>query len=389
MIELDSGLMEREDLPSASSFERFAKCPGSWRMERACPEEAETSAAASGTRVHSVLAGLASPEILINDEAWIVERCRVLEEGYVSHLFPNVPIQEIEREAEVRQWYFDENGQKLFSGKKDVVYRHEKTAVVIDYKSGYRIVKEPQQNRQLRALAVLEAKESGAKHIYCTVIQPRQKEPIVRAYYDESSIRKANELTLNLLTVINTPDAPLEAGEHCSLCPARAHCPTAIQFYNERTRDMFDRIGITQATPKKEIIAKLAVLTPEDRSTMIKVFRPLESIGEAVKAETKSDMITGRYQVPGYEISTSKGKRTIKDPAQALSIMRAVLPVDPETNTRRELTPDDARAFLTGSAPKLEKWFVENTGRTIDEFAVEFDSILDRGEPVNKLKESK
>jgi len=53
----------RKGLPSASAFGRLALCPGSFMMEKACPEES-SPAASEGTLLHAYM------EQLLTGEPW-------------------------------------------------------------------------------------------------------------------------------------------------------------------------------------------------------------------------------------------------------------------------------------------------------------------------------
>jgi len=65
---------QRRGVPSASGMERLVNCPASFEMEYHAPDT-ESADAASGTRIHAVLAGQSGEDTLSADEMETCEMC--------------------------------------------------------------------------------------------------------------------------------------------------------------------------------------------------------------------------------------------------------------------------------------------------------------------------
>jgi len=72
---MSAQLDERRGVPSASGMDRLFHCPPSFKMEQSSPKEPENDDAASGTRIHAVLAGLAEYDSLTTDERQTCDMC--------------------------------------------------------------------------------------------------------------------------------------------------------------------------------------------------------------------------------------------------------------------------------------------------------------------------
>ena len=79
---------ERRGVPSASGMDRLMNCPASFEMERLAPRDEGNEDAASGTRIHAVLAGLASEDALSAAEQETCEMCEA-QINYLLEVFKN------------------------------------------------------------------------------------------------------------------------------------------------------------------------------------------------------------------------------------------------------------------------------------------------------------
>ena len=70
---------EREGLPSASNFDRFEKCRGSWQAEQGLPDESNEMSRA-GDLGHACLAGEIHIDELDDETAKTVEVIKKIEE---------------------------------------------------------------------------------------------------------------------------------------------------------------------------------------------------------------------------------------------------------------------------------------------------------------------
>ena len=167
-------MAERRNLPSASAASRYAACLGSWDLERQVAEVESSGDAAIGNRIHAALA-LETVNDLTTDESWIIDRCREQEAELVANTFGGY---ETNCFREKRLWSLDADGNKLWSGKPDVIYTSEvegnQWGLIIDYKSGRGAVEDASQNLQLRCLVALLDESWGftMDRITVAIIQP-------------------------------------------------------------------------------------------------------------------------------------------------------------------------------------------------------------------------
>ena len=146
----------RKNLPSASSFPRYALCPGSFQMERQAPPEPESEDAASGTRIHQRLAGDCGGT-LSAEEVDLVTTSFDLALRTMDEVLGGEP-ESVQREQ--RLWLHDqETLLPVCSGQFDLFARRGKKVLILDYKTGRNPVI-AEQSWQLRCLVAL-AVENG------------------------------------------------------------------------------------------------------------------------------------------------------------------------------------------------------------------------------------
>jgi len=217
---------ERKSLPSASSVERYAACPGSWELSKKVKERAATASqlewAESGNRIH---AWLENPAImqLPPAEQEVADAClrevgKLMDEvfggpdGVVTH-------------PEKRLWL-----EKRFSGKADLIAIKGNVALVVDYKTSRGDVEASSTNLQLRSLAVLVAEHYKEVESICVaIVQPLVKKS-VSCMYEKHHVEMARQELVEVLDSISKSDAPINPGEHCKYCPAALICPMSAKI---------------------------------------------------------------------------------------------------------------------------------------------------------------
>jgi len=225
---------ERLDLPSASSSDRYAACPGSFLLAKGLPpvQTAEMREwAESGNRIHL---WLEDPNFIDltpwPNELEVAVACKEQRDALVKKIF-GVAIWGVTIIKEDRLW-LKRGRSKEFSGKGDFIAKRAETGLIVDYKTGRGEIAESPKNRQLRSLMVLLAIsehgiKTGLKRVYVAIIQPLlSREPVMTCYELEHIERSIEELKA-LIIDINNPDAPRVAGDHCKYCPGMFKCPEA------------------------------------------------------------------------------------------------------------------------------------------------------------------
>jgi len=223
---------ERGNLPSASAASRYAACLGSYDLERQVAEVESSGDAAIGNRIHAALA-LEPVGNLTTDEAWIIDRCREQELELVKATFGEL---ETNCFREKRLWSLDKDGNKLWSGKPDVIYTVNDGGMlyglIIDYKSGRGSVDNAAENLQLRCLVALLDESWGftMDRITVAIIQPLAGPPSVAVYESSdihSAILESNGL-MKEVQKVGQPRTPSEAA--CKYCKGKPYCSEAREF---------------------------------------------------------------------------------------------------------------------------------------------------------------
>lgn len=291
---------EREGLPSASAFSRYALCPGSWALEQTIPEERTSDDAAMGTRIHAALAG---ERVQLNDdENRIADLCTEHEARLVIDTFGPVVMSPVREE---RLWGYDHRLQRTFSGKPDAVYVHDGRALLIDYKTGRGSVEHASENLQLRALAVLAADKWEVHDVTVAIIQPMAGHPTTARYRAEDLDRAFHEVK-GIVDLIRLPHAPRRpSADACKWCRGKALCPEAREAAVAPVLDHAP-VGITPD-------AMAATLTSETLGLFLERAAMAESIIEACRAEARRRISEGE-KVKGWKLKEGATRETITKP---------------------------------------------------------------------------
>ncbi len=296
---------ERQGYLSASAIERAALCPGSYLAERAQPRVDESSAEAeSGTRIHAALANEISEDKLSIEELELVRRCnKLLVELAGSTYGALEDADTLVREE--RQWFTDNDGRKLVSGKPDLVAIYGMRALLIDFKTGRGAVTHAGANLQLRALVAILSGVYKLHEVTVAIIQPNCDTPVTVACYNEDDIHAARLEVAGIVAEAQKSNARRIPNEHaCRYCKARAVCPEARE------------LALDVPTPVLKGIAPhelAAALTGEKLATFLTRASLAERIIEACREEAKRRIEAG-VEVPGWSLKPGTTRETIIDP---------------------------------------------------------------------------
>lgn len=291
--------------PSASGLERLRLCPGSWRAELLCPEEAEGADAATGTRLHKHMEDGTLPEDAAEAEAvqWCQESVRNLAGGYLEAA--------AEVYKEVRWWCRD----KSFSGQPDYVAVDGCGRVlIVDYKFGRGEVPAATKNLQLAALAVLALDNlSGVGEVYAAILQPfagRRAPEVVR--YTPEDLEQARAYIGKLLSAAEADDAPLRAGEaQCKYCKAAPACPAC--------RMMLMRVTGGGMLPWSR-------WSPAQKRQAYDLAKLADKWQRKVMEAVKADLQDGR-EIPGLVLGGGSAKFEVQDAQGAFALLSGNLGV--------------------------------------------------------------
>lgn len=218
---------ERHGLPSASKMHRIANCPPSHQMEQLCGPGKGNDEAASGQRIHAVLAGLADVDTLDAGEKETKEMCHRQALDVIADWATLGADHQLLQEK--RLWLnkglfvtSDRDSGSKFSGQADliVIEKAENRAAVIDFKTGRGDQTEAVDNAQLAALAVLVGNYAGVESVRVAIVQPWAGPPTI-ADYDEDALDKAGDWLQDKLREAEhaTPEQATP-GPWCKYCRA-------------------------------------------------------------------------------------------------------------------------------------------------------------------------
>lgn len=331
----------RKGLPSASAFGRLALCPGSFTMEKSCPDES-SEAAAEGTLLHRYMEYL-----LLEDDAaeegmdfsWHdflnsreyesaelnheqVELCgralrllddvkeKIMGRNYSDSFFSLVSTEE-------RRFLSDwiEGGE--YSGQWDALFRVGSDLLVLDWKFGRVAVDSAEANRQLEALVPLAAQKANEEGIiyngiYAAIIQPRVAGPASVTFYDDEAISQAEQDSLAVARAAMDPDAPRYCSEAaCRYCRAKAVCHEAAAMVEQASLIATDR-------------DKWELFSPAEKVQAYRLAKTAKKWAAAVDYRFEQDVAAGL--IPGFEMAPGRTSFTVTDPSGAFSALNAEFP---------------------------------------------------------------
>lgn len=233
---------------SASSAERFMKCPGSVKLSEMLPVSEDDEFSSEGTAAHALAelclrsgddAYLHQGEIILEHEVTpnMVEAVQV----YLDYVHGNtVATSDMRVELSISDNKFGSD----FGGTADAIIISEahQHLEIVDYKHGIGIPVDIVDNIQLKyyAYGVLESlklEDPECWDIVITIVQPR-------AYHQDGPIRCQDMPSQDLLNwgstqlipamkKVDSDDAPYEMGEHCRFCDGKLVCPLIKAVYKE------------------------------------------------------------------------------------------------------------------------------------------------------------
>lgn len=322
----------RQGLPSASAFERLVECPPSHQMALGI-EDTESAVAASGTRIHAVLAGEADISTLSSDEEQTHDMCRHQADALIAEHITGTDVDTL-TEVRLGLTHFgravvvsNKAQQSLrFTGQADLIIIDNGHALIIDYKTGRGDTADAVDNHQLMALAALVSLYRPITSATVAIVQPWAGKPTV-AKYDTEMLREAEAKlisTLNTAEVATPADAV--AGNHCKWCKAKMHCP-AFQSAALSVTDSINAESIsgTDEQVKAQIFSRMGDHSSMSNEMMIRIQEGGRKFMEwflvAHDLELRRRIAAG--EIDGYSLRERKGRRSVSDVTTVFSRLSA------------------------------------------------------------------
>jgi len=313
---------EREGLPSASSIERLALCPGSFNASKGLPELLSPEMkrySESGDRVHLYCE---APDFIDlsgwPEELEVAQQCLEQRDKVVAKVFDGDPY---ETTKETRMWLYGQSMPglrdrvKLLSGKPDFgavslsPITMTRKALVIDYKSGRGEHKAAASNLQLRTQLVLlwTRTSCAASKGYAAIVQPLVSSEPEICEYSLSDLKAAHMEILEIIYRSKDPKAPLVPGEtQCKFCPARLKCPAAADVLKEiESTDMTSLLGISA----------------KDMAALLDKCDVAEQIIKAARSHAKAHLKGDPKCIPGWTLEQNPPTRSIEDAEAAFNAL--------------------------------------------------------------------
>jgi hypothetical protein len=208
--------------------------------------------------------------------------------------------------------------------------------LVADYKHGAGVPVEVENNPQALIYGLMKAKHlanRGISTVTLMIVQPRCQHhdgPIRRWSFDGVELLDFEDKVLDAIAATKKADAPLNPGDHCRWCPAKAICPALKAQALETAKQDFAP-GI--AYDPKELAAAL------DRIPL------LESWIKATREFAYEEAVAGRTPA-GFKLVEKRATRKWRDEAQAAEALELVLKADEIYEPRSLLSPAKIEKLL-------------------------------------------
>jgi hypothetical protein len=206
----------------ASSAQRYALCPGSYKAEDGLPDKPSQDAE-RGTAVHSVLADLIQLKVGPVQPVEIVDTAIAMFDKFqqlVAEHGGKYTVRMCEERVNGWDW----------SGQPDaVVEMADGTVWIIDWKSGWGEVDDACENAQLRVYVMLVSQLLDGDPYYAAIIQPQGKPTVVK-YEREAMPAVLAEMEAIKQGVVLTPDLRVPGPAQCKYCKAFGtdRCPESV-----------------------------------------------------------------------------------------------------------------------------------------------------------------
>ena len=227
--------MKHSKIVGGSTAKRVMMCPGSVALCAKMPPSPSSSYADEGTLLHDAIA--MKLETLKPVRAYLgmtYEKQVLTEELIDTKLQPALdaldeidPNQAMVYEVETSVGFGDLLPGVF--GSTDLIGRIGNRAVVLDWKFGYGVAVDAEENQQLMFYAAAAMRTpsaswafAGATEIELIIVQPPS---IKRWVTTRERIAEFERDLVKAVAASQLPDAKLQQGDHCKFCPARPVCP--------------------------------------------------------------------------------------------------------------------------------------------------------------------
>jgi hypothetical protein len=196
---------------------------------------------------------------------------------------------------------FNTRDLKLTGTPDRVHWWHERdNALILDLKSGFKVVERAELNLQLRGYALLVGDALEAKHVYVSILQPRLGLPSDRislAHYEQSDIRRSRDQIYKIIDDSERPDAPLIAGEEqCQFCRAKLICPAFRKKMTLPVAKFKSDIELSKAAREAWILERIKLCSDDELEQLREAIKLASFIEEPANDEARERIKAGRFE---------------------------------------------------------------------------------------------
>lgn len=224
----------RAGLPSASSMDRYAHCPGSWSTEAGLPELPTADVTQDGTDIHEALETGDDSDLGMTQKE-IATKLKSMEADAVAQWMQDFnldgPVTVIREE---RLWVHDRRTlDPLVSAQLDVGFQCGNYGLVLDFKTGFKGATPSEVSWQSRVQTIAFWQEKFDDKVQCIragFAASRLASKLDTTDYAPESLQRVFYELQHVLWRIKQPNAPRVPGAHCRYCRAQSTCPEAATF---------------------------------------------------------------------------------------------------------------------------------------------------------------
>jgi hypothetical protein len=229
--------------------------------------------------------------------------------------------------------------------------------LVADYKHGKGVPVEVENNPQALIYGLMKAKHlsnRGISKVTLMIVQPRCEHPdgpVRRWSFDGFELLDFEDKVLEAIAATKKADAPLNPGDHCRWCPAKAICPALRAQSLEVARQDF---------------APGLSYKPEELAAALDKIPLIETWIKATREFAFEEAVAGRPPA-GFKLVDKRATRKWRDENEAASALELVLPADEIYEPRSLLSPAKVEKLLgkTGKKQIAGLTVAESSGLTL------------------------
>lgn len=204
------------------------------------------------------------------------------------------------------------------------IWPDDDASLVLDLKSGFKIVERAELNLQLRGYAVLVHEHFlEAQRVFVAILQPRiwlPSERVTVAQYDEKEIVKSRDQINQIIDRTEDKKAPLVAGEdQCRFCRAKLICPAFRAALRRPLRKFKTEEQLSKLKRDAEIKKRVKGCNDQQLEQLLEAVKIAHVVDEAVRSECRERIRDGRFT--NYVLGKESEVRNVTNVHRAVALL--------------------------------------------------------------------